>query len=187
MLEQAVQLGGASGVIAHPRTVGAAHGRAPRTVMARRARWIARGLAAGGPCSAFGGIGRARVASRVGRCGALSRSGRSRGGRACRTPLRSESQPTPGISQGLTRGSAPSTPKRSRADARKIAGDGFAAMADRRFASRRRTATAANGDDVPEAALALRRADIGAGTQGSKGERSPSLARPRRSTSRGPA
>ena len=46
------------------------------------------------------------------------------------------------------RGSAPSTPKRSRADARKIAGDGFAAMADRRFADRRRTAMGAVGDEV---------------------------------------
>ena len=71
--------------------------------------------------------------------------------------------------KGLTRGSAPSTPKRSRVDARKIAGDGFAAMANRRFADRRRTAMGANGDEVPEAAPALRRADTGAETRGSKG------------------
>ena len=47
--------------------------------------------------------------------------------------------------KGLTRGSAPSTPRRPRADARKIAGDEFAAMADRRFANRRRTAIGAIG------------------------------------------
>ncbi len=47
-----------------------------------------------------------------------------------------------------------------------IAGDGLTAMADRRIADRRRTTIAANGDEVPEAAPVLRRADSGAETRG---------------------
>ena len=53
----------------------------------------------------------------------------------------------------------------------KIAGDGFATMADRRFADRRRTTVGANGDEVLEAAPVLLRADTGAETQGSQGGR----------------
>ena len=44
----------------------------------------------------------------------------------------------------------------------KVAGDGFAAMVGRRFAARRRATVGANGDEVPEAAPALLRADTGA-------------------------
>ncbi len=94
------------------------------------------------------------------------------------TPLVAGRQPTrwghashvPGT--GLASGSAP---QGSRAEARKIAGDGFAAMADRRFADRRRTAIGAIGDAVSEAATALRRAETGAETLGVIGGRSAPL------------
>ena len=43
-----------------------------------------------------------------------------------------------------------------------MASDRPSAMADRRFADRLPTAIGANGDEVPEAAPALRRADTGA-------------------------
>ena len=75
----------------------------------------------------------------------------------------------------LTSGSAPSTPDRSRADARRIAGDGFAAMADRPFADRRGTAVGTNGDEALEVAPALRRADTDAKIQGVTGGRSAPL------------
>ena len=90
--------------------------------------------------------------------------------RVSRTPLTSGSQPTPGITAGLAGGSAPSTPRQSAPKRARIAADGFAAMEDRRFADRRRTAIAANDDEVPEAASVLRRAEHRRGKpKGSKG------------------
>ncbi len=54
------------------------------------------------------------------------------------------------------------TPRQSAPKRLSIAGEGFAAMGDRGFADRRRTAMAANGDEVLEAAPVLRHADTDA-------------------------
>ena len=54
--------------------------------------------------------------------------------------------------EGLTRGSAPSTPKGPAPRRAGSRATGFAAMANRGFADRRRTAMGAYVDEVPEAA-----------------------------------
>ena len=52
----------------------------------------------------------------------------------------------------------------------KVAADGFAAMVGRPFAARRRATVGANGDEIPEVAAVLLRADTGEeAPMGSKG------------------
>ena len=104
------------------------------------------------------------------------------GGRAGSSTLKCWSQPTPCITRGLTRGSAPSTPTGLAPKRARITRDGFAAMPGRRFADRRQTVGGATGDEGPEAVLVFHRADPDAEIQGVAGGGALPFASPPRST-----
>lgn len=86
--------------------------------------------------------------------------------------------------KGLTRGSAPSTPKRSRAEVRKSAGENSSRWPIAAPPDRRGTAIGPIGGGVSEEVSALHHADGGAKAQGGLRGAEPPLARPPCSTRR---